>query len=213
MNKHKILGKIGYTIFKIISFSLKKTRYTSNKFNNNDQYIVVFWHRKIFLSANTTRIISHKAALVSPSKDGEMLAELLIGEGNKVIRGSSNRDNIKSLKEILRLIKLKYSIGIAIDGPKGPIFDPKGGAVYIAQKSGLPIVVATGYASKKWILKTWDRMEIPKPFSKVVLYTGDPFYIPKDMSIEKATVIVKEKLHENAIEAYEEYKKKYLIGK
>ena len=76
---------------------------------------------------------------------------------------------------------MKFTIGIAIDGPKGPIFEPKGGAIYIAQKSGLPIVIATGYVNKKWILKTWDRMEIPKPFSKAILYTGDPFYIDRDM--------------------------------
>ena len=210
MNKYKLIGKIGYVIFKILSHTLKKTRCTSEKFNIDSQYIVIFWHRKIFLSANTTKPIKHKAALVSPSKDGDILTELLIGEGNEVIRGSSNRDNIKSLKEILKLIKLKFTIGIAIDGPKGPIFEPKGGAIYIAQKSGLPIVIATGYVNKKWILKTLDRMEIPKPFSKAILYTGDPFYIDRDMKMEDAINFVKNKLHENEIEAYEKYKDKYL---
>ena len=105
---------------------------------------------------------------------------------------------------------MKFTIGIAIDGPKGPIFEPKGGAIYIAQKSGLPIVIATGYVNKKWILKTWDRMEIPKPFSKAILYTGDPFYIDRDMKMEDAINFVKNKLHENGIEAYEKYKDKYL---
>ena len=149
--------------------------------------------------------------MVSASKDGEILSELLRREGNALIRGSSNRDNIKSLKESLRYAKDGYTLGIAIDGPKGPIFEPKAGAIYIAQKTGLPIVPVSSYCNKKWIFRNiWDRLEIPKPFSKNIHFVGKPFYIDKKMSLEEATEIVKRNIHDAGLKAYEIYKKEYL---
>ncbi len=213
MNKYSLIGKIGYFIFKVLSLTMIKKQFINNKYFDNDQYIVVFWHKRLFAAANATRFIKNKAALVSPSKDGDILAELLKGEKNKVIRGSSNRDNVKSLKEILRYIKNKYTIGIAIDGPKGPIFEPKGGAIYLAQKSNLKMVVADGYFTRKWTLKTWDKFEIPKPFSKMYLYIGEPFEIPKEMNIEEATKFVKIKMKENNDISYEMYCNEFKINR
>lgn len=176
----------------------------------NEANIVVFWHRKIFTVCNATRVIKKKASIVSASNDGEILSELLRREGNLLVRGSSNRDNIKSLKEALRYAKENYTIGIAIDGPKGPIFEPKAGAIFIAQKTGLPIVPVSSYCNRKWIFKNmWDRLEIPKPFSKNIHYVGEPFYLEKGLSIEEGIQRVKEKIHEAGIKAYHIYCDKY----
>lgn len=88
----------------------------------------------------------------------------------------------------------KYTLGIAIDGPSGPIFEPKAGAIFIAQKTGMPIVPVSSYCSKKWIFKNmWDKLEIPKPFSKCVHYVGEEFYLSKEIKMEDAIKIVKEK--------------------
>ena len=158
----------------------------------------------------STDFITKKASLVSASKDGDILEEALKRADNLIVRGSSSRDNIKSLKEILRLIKNDYSIGIAIDGPRGPIYEPKAGALYIAMKTGLPMIPITGYTNKKWIFKkAWDRFELPKFFSKSCYYAGEPLYFTKDSDIDSSMELIKSKLHEANRIAKEYYDKEY----
>ena len=209
MNKYKFLGIILHFFYRILSFMTRKEYfYAKNMKMMNNPNIIVFWHRKIFTVCNATRIIKKKASIVSASKDGEILAEVLKREGNELIRGSSNRDNIKSLKEAVRYAKKNYTLGIAIDGPSGPIFEPKAGAVFIAQKTGMPIVPVSSYCSKKWIFKNmWDKLEIPKPFSKCVHYVGEEFYLSKEVKMEDAIKIVKEKIHSAGYKAFEIYEK------
>ena len=214
MNKYKFIGIVLHIIYRILSFMTKKEYYYADNVDIEVQKIMVFWHRKIFTVCNATRTIKKKASMVSSSKDGEILSELLRREGNEIIRGSSNKDNIKSLKESMKFVKKGYSLGIAIDGPKGPIFEPKAGAIYIAQKTGLPIIPVSSFCSKRWIFRNvWDRLEIPKPFSRNVHYIGEPFYISKDISIEEATEIVKENIHKSGRKAYEIYRNKYILKK
>ena len=211
MNKYKFLGMLFHFIYRALSGTTKKEYYYEiENFDMNSQNIVVFWHRKIFTVCNATRIIKKKASMVSASKDGEILSELLRREGNALIRGSSNRDNIKSLKEAMRYAKKDYTIGIAIDGPKGPIFEPKAGAIFIAQRTGVPILPVSSYSSRKWIFKNmWDKLEIPKPFARCVHYVAEPFYLPKELSMEEATKIVKKKIHSAGYKAFEIYNEKY----
>ena len=214
MNKYKFTGIVLHIIYRMLSFMTKKEYHYADNVNIEVQKIIVFWHRKIFTVCNATRTIKKKASMVSSSKDGEILSELLRREGNEIIRGSSNKDNIKSLKESMKFVKKGYSLGIAIDGPKGPIFEPKAGAIYIAQKTGLPIIPVSSFCSKRWIFRNvWDRLEIPKPFSRNVHYIGEPFYISKDISIEEATEIVKENIHKAGRKAYEIYRNKYILKK
>lgn len=195
MNKYKFLGYIIYIIFKLVNITTKKYYYI--EIDNIEQFIVVFWHRKIFSVCNATRNINKKASMVSTSKDGDLLTVLLKKEGNELIRGSSNRDNVKSLKETLRYIKKGYAIGIAIDGPKGPIYEPKPGAIYLSQKTGVEIIPVASYTNKKWILnRTWDKLEIPMPFSKTMHYVGKPLKINKDMELDEAIQLVKIKINE-----------------
>ena len=101
MNKYKLLGAILHIVYRILSFMTRKKYFYADGVEMNAPNIIVFWHRKIFTVCNATRIIKKKVSIVSASKDGEILAELLRREGNELIRGSSNRDNIKSLKEVL----------------------------------------------------------------------------------------------------------------
>ena len=210
MNKYKLLGTILHIVYIILSFMTRKEYFYADGVEMNNPNIVVFWHRKIFTVCNATRIIKKKASIVSASKDGEILAELLKREGNELIRGSSNRDNIKSLKEAMKYAKKNYALGIAIDGPKGPIFEPKAGAIFIAQKTGMPIVPVSSYCSKKWIFKNmWDKLEIPIPFAKCVHYVAEPFYLTRETSLEDSVKLVKEKIHEAGNKAFEIYNKKY----
>ena len=210
MNKYKFLGAFLHFVYRMLSFMTRKEYFFADGVEMNDPNIIVFWHRKIFTVCNATRIIKKKASIVSASKDGEILAELLKREGNKLIRGSSNKDNIKSLKEAMKYAKNKYTLGIAIDGPGGPVFEPKSGAIFIAKKTGMPIVPVSSYCSKKWIFKNmWDKLEIPMPFSRCVHYFAEPFYLTRESSMEESIELVKKRIHEAGYKAFEIYNKKY----
>ena len=212
MNKYKFIGIITAYFIKIL---IKTTRYEVVKSPEAEKYsqaIIVFWHRKIVPAMIATEYLGKKASIVSSSKDGDILEEVLKRFDNTIIRGSSSRDNIKSLKETLRMAKSGYTIGIAIDGPRGPIYEPKPGALYIAMKTGVPMIPVGGYTNKKWIFKkAWDKFELPKFFSKSCYYVGEPMYFNKESNEEESTRLIAEKLHEvnkTAKEIYESRKNK-----
>ena len=210
MNKYKLTGILLSGFIKILIKTTKYKVFQSEEAVKQKQAIIIFWHRKIIPTMLSTDFVEKKSSLVSSSKDGDILEEVLTRFDNLVIRGSSNKDNVKSLKQILKLIKTGFSIGIAIDGPRGPIYEPKSGALYIAMKTGLPMIPIGGYTNKKRIFKkAWDKFELPKFFSKSCYYAGEPLYFTKDSDIDASMELIKSKLHEANRIAKEYYDKEY----
>ena len=163
MKKYRLTGILLSGFIKILIKTTKYKVVQSEEAVKQKQAIIIFWHRKIIPTMLSTDFVEKKSSLVSSSKDGDILEEVLTRFDNLVVRGSSNKDNVKSLKQILKLIKTDFSIGIAIDGPRGPIYEPKSGALYIAMKTGLPMIPIGGYTNKKRIFKkAWDKFELPK---------------------------------------------------
>ena len=210
MNKYRLTGILLSGFIKILIKTTKYKVVQSEEAMKQKQAIIIFWHRKIIPTMLSTDFVEKKSSLVSSSKDGDILEEVLTRFDNLVVRGSSNKDNVKSLKQILKLIKTGFSIGIAIDGPRGPIYEPKSGALYIAMKTGLPMIPIGGYTNKKRIFKkAWDKFELPKFFSKSCYYTGEPLYFTKDSDIDASMELIKSKLHEANRIAKEYYDKEY----
>ena len=197
MNKYKIIGIFISGIIKILIKTTKYEVIQSEETLEIKQAIVIIWHRKIVPTMLSTDFLEKKASLISNSKDGDILEEVLKRFGNLAIRGSSNNNSVGGLKKILSLVKKGYSIGMAVDGPRGPIYEPKAGTIYIAMKTGLPVIPVGGYTNKKWIFKkSWDKFELPKFFSKSTYYVGEPIYFSKDSNIDFSIELLKEKLHE-----------------
>lgn len=210
MNKYKITGILLSGFIKILIKTTKYKVFYSKEAVEHKQAIIIFWHRKIIPTMLSTDFLEKKSSLVSSSKDGDILEEVLKRFDNLVVRGSSNKDNVKSLKQILKLIKTGFSVGIAIDGPRGPIYEPKSGALYMAMKSGLPMIPIGGYTNKKRIFqKAWDKFELPKFFSKSCYYAGEPLYFSKDSDIDSSMELIKQKLHEANRIAKDYYDKEY----
>lgn len=200
-NKQKTLGLLAYYIAQLLKITLRTKVVTHSNYNCDTQYLFAFWHGKQFLPV--LELVKHKtklAALVSPSRDGNMLSVWLEKLGYIVLRGSSRDDNIKSLKQMLRVLKQGVSLGFGVDGPIGPAFKIKPGIAYMAQKLNIAIVpIGSSFATKKIFDKAWDKYEIPKPFSKAVFYLGDPTYITKESDLEEANKMLEQKI--NAAEA------------
>lgn len=203
MNKYKLIGMIGYIITKTIYYTMRKRVIKKEGYDSEKSYAYGFWHGKLLYTAMMMINISHRTAvLVSPSKDGEIVATALGKFGYERVRGSSNKDSLRSLLEMIKAMRIGKSGGFAVDGPKGPIYEVKQGIIYSAKKTGTAVVPCGGYCSSKWIFqKAWDKFEIPKPFSKLVYIIGEPMIIPEDGDVDEWCKIVEEKIKELEIEA------------
>jgi hypothetical protein len=117
--------------------------------------------------------------LISPSVDGEIGAMMVRRLGGHVIRGSSTSTGARALKDYYEaLVKEGVSPVITPDGPRGPRFEFKPGAILLAQMSGRPILPMAYAASRAWLIK-WDKFVLPIPFSRVVVAVGAPRYVPR----------------------------------
>ena len=117
--------------------------------------------------------------LISPSVDGELGAMMVRRMGGHVIRGSSTSTGARALRDYYEaLVKESVSPVITPDGPRGPRFEFKPGAILLAQMSKRPILPMAYAASRAWLIK-WDKFVLPMPFSRIVIAVGPPQYVPR----------------------------------
>ncbi|MGL1930160.1 MAG: lysophospholipid acyltransferase family protein [Desulfotalea sp.] len=142
--------------------------------------VAAFWHYSIFLVLYMARKDS-VAVMVSSSKDGDYLAKVAELFGYIPVRGSSNRGGLSALKDMLRQVKKGYNAGVVSDGSQGPPLKVQTGTVYLASKTGNPILPIAWSASKYKVIGSWDRTVLPLPFSKVDFFWGDIFKVPQGL--------------------------------
>ncbi len=144
---------------------------------NNRRVLYAFWHgRMLILSYSHRWQKSH--VLISQHRDGELIARIIKRLGFVSVRGSTTRGGTKALFEMAKKGASGYDVAITPDGPRGPRFKVQPGAIYIAQRSGLPMIPISNSAKRRWTLSSWDGFLIPKPFSKAVIMIGKPIYVP-----------------------------------
>ncbi len=146
-------------------------------------FVVAFWHGSMVVGWYLQRK-NNIHALVSQSKDGAILSTILESWGYKMIRGSSHRGGKEALQEMVAIVKSGASLAVTPDGPKGPKHVMKFGAVRVAQLARVPLVLISINNQKKKLLQSWDRFEIPMPFSKVQVQYIGPFFIDPDLTGE-----------------------------
>src|SRR6266404_2228691 len=145
--------------------------------------IYTFWHNRVFLSTyfwQRRRIV----VMTSQSFDGEYIARFIQRFGYGAARGSSTRGGSGALVEMVRLMRAGYPTAFTIDGPKGPRYVAKMGALLLAKKTGYPILPFTITAAKSWGLKSWDHLQVPWPFTRARVDIAPPIYIPPDADEE-----------------------------
>lgn len=146
--------------------------------------IYAVWHDRIFLGTYYLR--NRKIVVItSQSFDGEYIARFLTRFGFGTVRGSSTRGGVGALVEMIRLMKKGLATAFTIDGPKGPRYVAKSGACLLAKKTGNPVLPFLVEAEKCWTIKSWDKLLIPKPFSRARFFYAEPIYVAKDASDEE----------------------------
>lgn len=179
---------------------LKKTINLKIDYNTidseNENFIYVFWHQNIFMSTISFPSTPKRFALVSPSKDGEIMAAVCNNFGFDVVRGSSNEQNIRSLITMIKKLKKGYSLGLAADGPQGPIYQVKAGIIYMAMKTRTRIVPIGGAFNRVYeFTKAWDRFHLPYPFCRGAATLGDPISVPPGADLKAYIDVVNQGIH------------------
>jgi len=131
-----------------------------------------FWQRR--------RIV----VMTSRSFDGEYIARFIKRFGYGASRGSSTRGGIGAIVEMVRLMRAGCPTAFTIDGPKGPVYVAKMGAVLLAKKTGQPILPFTVTPRKFWSAKSWDRFQVPFPFTAARVEIASPIYVTADAGDE-----------------------------
>jgi lysophospholipid acyltransferase (LPLAT)-like uncharacterized protein len=147
----------------------------------NAQYIYAFWHEHLFMPACVYGR-PDTAVLIGQHADGEIIAQVAERFGFRVVRGSTTRGGTAALLQMLRKGWGARHLAITPDGPRGPRRKCQFGAVYLASRTGLPIVVGGFGFSHCWRAGSWDRFAVPLPFSRVRCVTAHPIRVPPGLS-------------------------------
>ena len=151
------------------------------QFSKYGRVIAAVFHQRFLPAlAYVTKFRNFKPiVMISQSSDGELIASLASRLGLVPVRGSSTRGGRDALMAILRALKKNPGVIHIVDGPTGPKGVIKPGLMAMAQVTGAPIFPIIISAEKAWVMKSWDRFLVPKPFSKVTIRWGDPFPVPR----------------------------------
>ena len=139
--------------------------------------ILATWHDRIFLG---TYLLQKRGIvfLTSQSFDGEYIARFLQRFGFGVIRGSSTRGGARGLVQMVRELRRGVPMGFTVDGPKGPRYQAKPGPILLAKKSGEPVLPFIVEPARFSTVNSWDRLQIPRPFTRAKALFGEPIYVP-----------------------------------
>jgi lysophospholipid acyltransferase (LPLAT)-like uncharacterized protein len=151
-------------------------------------YIAALWHNRLLLISFVLQKFFPQrpgAGLISASRDGDMIADATRRFGFDVVRGSSSRMGASALLELSEVLASGRDVLITPDGPRGPAYELGPGIIFLAQKTGAPVVPVNMEYSGCWRVKSWDRFIIPKPFSKVRVIIGQPQRISSTSSDEE----------------------------
>ena len=180
-----------YLAIKIIGSTIRwetvGEEYLADAARGGRKPIYCLWHDRIFAGTYFLRGLGI-VVITSQSLDGEYIARFLKRFGFGTVRGSSSRGGVKALVEMIRHMRQGLPMAFTVDGPRGPRYSAKTGPVILAKKTGNPILPFNVECARFWTIKSWDRMQIPKPFTRARFMIGEPIYVPPetdDGTIEK----------------------------
>ena len=182
-----IISLLGYWAMRLIGCTLRWQVEGWENFNAihaaGKGVIYTFWHGRIFMG---TYFFRQRGIVVmtSQNKDGEYIARVIRRFGYSAARGSSSRGAKGALVEMIRELRRGKDVAFSIDGPRGPRYIAKPGAVWIAAHTGAAIFPFNLAPEKSWVMKSWDQFHIPKPFSRVLVLMGKPIYVKEHASEE-----------------------------
>ena len=158
----------------------------NNYIPTKDGTVALMWHNRLLFFAPIFPKVARgrTKAVVSASRDGQYVTDLISFFGLKSLRGSSSKKGANALRGALEAIREGYNVAFTPDGPRGPRYELKPGPVIVASMTGADIVPMSVNATRYWSCRSWDGFQIPKPFSTLTLVIGDAVQVPPDLDDE-----------------------------
>ena len=152
-----------------------------------ENYIGVLWHNRLLIFPFVLRRFfpnRRGAALISASRDGDLLADAIRRFGFDIVRGSSSRLGASAILQLTDVLASGRDVVITPDGPRGPAYELGPGIIFLAQKSGAAVVPINMEYSSCWRLKSWDRFVLPRPFAKICVIVGQPHRVRSTNTVD-----------------------------
>ena len=151
-------------------------------FTGNTGFIINVWHGQQMVGYYFFRNCGYYI-LASMHRDGEYACKIMQRFGWNIVRGSSFKGAVSGLRKLLRALRQGNGVVLTPDGPRGPLYHIEPGGIFLAQKSGAPLIPLAFVFDRKWVSgKSWDQYVIPKPFARCVAYFGEPLYITETLT-------------------------------
>jgi len=179
----KLIAMFGYRLIAALGATLRWRTEGLQHFDaiaaSGRQPIMAFWHGRILPA---TYYFRRRGIVVITSEnfDGEWIAGIIERFGYGTARGSTSRGGRRALLKLTRELAAGKPAGFTLDGPRGPARVAQPGAVWLAKATGQPVLPFHLEASRYWSIRSWDRTQIPKPFSTVSVVVGEPFDVSPD---------------------------------
>jgi hypothetical protein len=176
------IAAIGYPLIALLGLTLRLRvegrEHLDAVTASGQPFILSVWHGRIL---PLTWFFRRRGLVVITSQnfDGEWIARVIARFGYGTARGSTSRNARAALHQMVRAIRAGRSTAFTLDGPRGPALEAKPGAVWLAGATGAPLLPAHAEAERYWALKSWDRTQIPRPFSRVAVVIGAPLSVPR----------------------------------
>jgi hypothetical protein len=176
----RLISSAGYPIIAALASTFRwrheGLQHLDDVARSGRQPIMAFWHGRILPS---TYFFRNRGIVVITSEnfDGEWIAGIIERFGYGTARGSTSRGAVKALVQLKRDMAAGKPAAFTLDGPRGPAKVAQPGAVWLAKATGNPVVPFHIEASRHWTLRSWDRTQIPKPFSTVAIAIGEPIEV------------------------------------
>ncbi|HSY93772.1 MAG TPA: lysophospholipid acyltransferase family protein [Candidatus Binatus sp.] len=180
----RIIIWLGYWLIRLIGPTLRVSiSYEDGAQETLEQrpLIASFWHSCMIPATYICRDLGVRV-MSSNSYDGEYMGRIIRKFGFVAVKGSSSRNAVRALLGLRRALGDGWTVAFTLDGPRGPRHKVKPGPVALARSAGVPLTMFHAAVDKAWVLNSWDRMMIPRPFSRVLLRFGKLIPVPTDAS-------------------------------
>lgn len=195
----RVLAAILYRVLRmlVVPLRLKVVRLEGAP-ELGEHCVACMWHGRSVIPAGR-RLWGRITVIISHSRDGEMQAGIYRRLGYDIIRGSTGRGGVRAAVEAIRALRGGATLALTPDGPRGPSGVVQEGIVFLAQKSGVPLVPMGVSCRPRILVRSWDRYLVPIPFARAVVVIGPKIHVPKDadaQALEAARLELERALHD-----------------
>ncbi len=200
----KVQGLLAALILKALLGTLRWERdalaQVKAELSSGRQRIFAFWHGRLLGLPGLGKLVTPISGkqlyiLISRHSDGRLIAEAIKWFGIESVAGSSSKGGREAITALLSVAEQGHHLGITPDGPRGPVHECKFGVVALSQKAQLDIVPVAYSVDRKWKLRSWDGMIVPKPFARATLVFGEPILVTEEEDLDQARIRVQNALN------------------